>query len=197
MGWTREQEAGGLNLRYELVPLGKSPPKNLPPIPLSYFDPGPPAGYRLVQTPPLPLPGTLPPAAAAAPPLPRPKPSRFFGPKTLLALLSLCQGILLLTFFLVRTAPPLKAILLTLLLASLIPEAFLLPPILRPQTARVLILEPDCPLYPVPHTETRVLRKLKRGALLELIEGSDRWLHVRDASGQGWVSRSAGRVHHL
>jgi SH3-like domain-containing protein len=58
----------------------------------------------------------------------------------------------------------------------------------------VLILEDGCPLLRAPHQDLPVLRKLRRGRLLQLIEGSDHWLRVRDSEGEGWVSRQTARI---
>lgn len=69
--------------RYELQPTGPQA-RELPAIPFRYFDPTPPAGYRLTQTEPLALPATTatPPAGSSADPLRPLKPARMVAPPT-------------------------------------------------------------------------------------------------------------------
>ncbi|MCI0585870.1 MAG: hypothetical protein L0323_03400, partial [Planctomycetes bacterium] len=53
-GLVEERAPGTRTITYDLAPLGPAV-REIPPIPFPYVDPGPPAGYRLARTDPIPL----------------------------------------------------------------------------------------------------------------------------------------------
>ena len=74
-GKVEERSPGRRRVTYDIAPLDQGV-KAVPAIPFGYFDPNPPAGYRSVETRPIPIlvrPEPLPPVPAPAPPDTRPK----------------------------------------------------------------------------------------------------------------------------
>gem|GEM_PF-5718747 len=195
MGQIQTQTPTSLTITYDLTPIGNHPIRTIPPIPFSYFDPDPPPGYQLIQSKPIPLHQAMIPRTKDRPSQTGEKTRTPFNPKTALAILTLIQGFLWVgVLFLGGGMRGLRWSLIALLLATLIPEGILLSQVLSKKPQRVLILQEGCPLLQAPHMNLPPLRKLRRGDLFHLIEGSDHWLRIRVPEGEGWVSRFAVRI---
>ncbi len=77
-----EYEPGRRVVTYEIAPLSDDKVAAVPALPFAYFDPSPPAKYRVVETKPIPLPDRVPAPTPAPAPAPDGTPARRNPPTT-------------------------------------------------------------------------------------------------------------------